>query len=81
MTIITTVSPAASCAETSKAALFFATAAKKIALSPQVYETADDSRTVIRRMQAEIDALKERMVSVHLIVLLFLAWLWLFLRG
>jgi hypothetical protein len=63
MAIITTISPAASCMETSKAALYFATAAKKIALSPQVYETADDSKTIIRRMQAEIDALKQRMVG------------------
>jgi centromeric protein E len=36
MTIITTVNPCRSCADNSRAALYFATAAKKMVMSPQV---------------------------------------------
>ncbi len=42
-------------------ALFFANAAKKVVMRPQVNQVLDD-KTLIKRMQAEIDGLKKQLV-------------------
>ncbi len=48
--------------ENTRAALYFANAAKNVVMRPHVNEVADD-KAVIRRMQAEIESLKRMLVS------------------
>ncbi|GAX76977.1 hypothetical protein CEUSTIGMA_g4424.t1 [Chlamydomonas eustigma] len=62
MAIICTISPAAGSVENTRAALYFANAAKNVVMRPHVNEVTDD-KTLIRRMQAEIAALKRQLSS------------------
>jgi hypothetical protein len=61
MAIITTISPAAGALDNSRAALHFANAARRVAVSPALNRVASE-RAVIRDMQAQIDALRAELV-------------------
>ncbi|KAL6750482.1 P-loop containing nucleoside triphosphate hydrolase protein [Haematococcus lacustris] len=63
MAIVVTISPAGRAVDTTRAALHFANAAKRVVMSPKVNKVHDESKAVIRRMQAEIEALKMAVVS------------------
>ncbi len=62
MAIVISISPAGSCADNTRSALHFASMAKRVVVAPRVNEVAS-SQAVIRRMQAEIAALRAQMVS------------------
>ena len=48
----------------SKAALYFANAAKKVTMQPVVNEVLNE-RARIRQLQTEIDGLRQQLVSLH----------------
>lgn len=54
--------PVAGSLENTRAALHFANTAKKVVMRPQVNEVVDD-KTIIRRMQLEIEGLKQQLVG------------------
>lgn len=62
MAIITTISPAASSVDNTKAALHFATAAGRVVMKPQANQVTSN-KAIIKAMAAEIQQLKLQLVS------------------
>lgn len=60
---ITTISPAATSVDNTRAALHFATAAGRVVLKPQANRLAGN-KAMLRALDAEIEQLKAQLVSV-----------------